>query len=356
MAGREDATMRTPPVHNEDLRLRRAWHVAATSEEVDGVPRRVWLVGEPWCVVRIDGRVAAFADRCAHRGTPLSAGHVEGSKVRCAAHGWAFDREGTCVAVPALSPGEALPQARVDTPAAVDERYGLVWVAPEPPVEEIPSIPELTDSDYDVARSAIVGTGVGACQLVDNFLDAAHFPYVHSATFGTDAAATVVDHGVTRRGWAIENVFETWYRNRDDPLVASGVHDLVQPQILTKRGGASTTVVLRLYFPVTAATMMILFCCTPERGDSTRVYKVMARNDLDGDRERLNAFVADEDTILEEDLRVLERFRDTSLATDLRVEQHTRADRLSVAWRRVLSDLADTDTTRTDHEYRSSDA
>ena len=44
--------------------------------------------------------------------------------------------------------------------------------------------------------------------------------------------------------------------------------------------------------------------------------------------------------MLDEDLAILERYRDRSLALDLKVEVHSRADRLSVAYRRLLADLA----------------
>ena len=38
----------------------------------------VVLLGEPWVLVRVEGRVRAFADRCPHRGCPLSLGQSEG--------------------------------------------------------------------------------------------------------------------------------------------------------------------------------------------------------------------------------------------------------------------------------------
>ena len=46
-----------------------------------------------------------------------------------------------------------------------------------------------------------------------------------------------------------------------------------------------------------------------------------------------------EDRVLDEDLVVLEAYDEMGLAVDLRTEVHTRADRLSVAYRRLLADL-----------------
>ena len=116
------------------------------------------------------------------------------------------------------------------------------------------------------------------------------------------------------------------------------------PQRLFKQGSASTCVLLRLGFPVTGSTFVILFCCQPETATSTRVYKLLARNDLDGDLDRMASTIKDEDAITLEDLAVLEKFHKMELHIDLRVEVHTRADKLSVAWRRLLADLVALDS------------
>ena len=142
-----------------------------------------------------------------------------------------------------------------------------------------------------------------------------------------------------REGWEVRTVFSTWYRNYDDPLVATGEHEAVQPQILTKQGNAGLTVYLRLYMPVTGKTMAILFCCSPERNGSTHIFKLVARNDSDGSEEMIAKTVVDEDLILVEDLRVLEAYTEMVLHLDLRAEVHTKADRLSVAWRRLMADM-----------------
>jgi hypothetical protein len=121
--------------------------------------------------------------------------------------------------------------------------------------------------------------------------------------------------------------------------VATGEHPLVQPQELHKIGRPFSCVLLRLKFPVTGGTITILFSCTPETATTSRVYKMMARDDTSGDAGRLKAFVEDEERILDEDLFVLERYPHTALHLDLKEELHVRADRLSVAYRRLLADL-----------------
>ena len=137
----------------------------------------------------------------------------------------------------------------------------MARLAPAEPLTAISRFPEYGAEGFDTIWTTIVRTPVSAGQLVDNFLDASHFPFVHTGTFGDEKASEVVDEGIERDGWLVRTVFSTWYKNFDDPLVATGEHAAVQPQDLLKEGGASTTVYLRLFFPVTGAKLLILFVC-----------------------------------------------------------------------------------------------
>ena len=316
---------------NTTAALNRAWHAVATSEEVgvDGRPAQIWLLGRPWCLARTErGGLKAWADRCPHRLAPLSAGRIVGERIQCGYHGWTFDSDGRCVDIPAVDHAPPA-RAKVAVPWGLEERYGLVWMAPEEPLAARFELPEWDDPCFTTGHSEVVRTAAGAAQLVDNFLDAAHFPYVHAASFGVAEAARVVDGGVERNGWEVETIYETWYRERGS----------VERQILTKTGQASLTVRLELRFPETGLVIAILFSCTPEREGTSRVYKLLARNDISGDPARLAAFINEEDRILREDLAILEKYDHSWLPLDRTVELHTRADRLSLAWREVMSDM-----------------
>ena len=329
-----------PPIDNETAALRKAWHAVATVEEVGDGPFQAWLLGEPWALVRLDGELRAFVDRCPHRLAPLTVGRLCEGELQCGYHGWTFDADGHCTSMPPIGAADHLPKRADLTPAwGVTEAYGFVWLAPEEALAPLPAFPEWGEDGYDCIPTTFMRTAVSAGQLVDNFLDASHFPYVHEATFGDPKAAEVHDDGIVREGWEVKTVFSTWYRNYDDPLVATGEHEAVQPQILTKQGNAGLTVYLRLYMPVTGKTMAILFCCSPERNGSTHIFKLVARNDSDASEEMIAKTVVDEDLILVEDLRVLEAYTEMVLHLDLRAEVHTKADRLSVAWRRLMADM-----------------
>jgi phenylpropionate dioxygenase-like ring-hydroxylating dioxygenase large terminal subunit len=318
--------------------LAASWIAVAHTGEVGDEPARVLVLGEPWVVVRLDGELRAFADRCPHRSAPLSAGSVAGDALQCGYHGWRFDAHGKAIAIPALGEHATLPRRACLTAAAgVAEHLGLIWLATLPPRAPLPELAGWDDDEFMVATCETVRTPVSAAQLIDNFMDAAHFPFVHAATFGVDGAFDVANDEVEREGWVVRSTFTAPYQNHDDPLVATGEHPLVQPHSVIKIGYAGCNATLELRFPLTGGAFGIAYACQPETATSTRVYKVMARNDVD--RAAMERSVKDEDVILQEDLAILERFDRMGVDLDLTTEVHTKADRLSVAWRRMMGAL-----------------
>ncbi len=162
---------------NTTPELRHCWHVVATTDELGDEPLGVLLLGEPWVVVRLDGIVRAFVDRCPHRLAPMSAGAVvpgeHGAELQCGYHGWRFDGDARCTAIPALSADDHIPgRARLVPAFGVAERYGLIWIAPEEPLADLPTFEWYGADGYDSAMTELVRTPVSAAQLVDNFLDA----------------------------------------------------------------------------------------------------------------------------------------------------------------------------------------
>ncbi len=43
------------------------------------------------CIANVNGEISAMDNICLHRGGPLGQGIIEGSKIVCPWHGWAFD-------------------------------------------------------------------------------------------------------------------------------------------------------------------------------------------------------------------------------------------------------------------------
>src|SRR6266851_3850666 len=83
--------------------LRRFWQPIYRAEDLaPGWAKPIRIMNEDFTLYRGEGgtpHVVAF--RCAHRGTQLSTGWVEGDCLRCFYHGWKYDGSGQCIEQPA---------------------------------------------------------------------------------------------------------------------------------------------------------------------------------------------------------------------------------------------------------------
>jgi vanillate O-demethylase monooxygenase subunit len=329
-------------LHNTHPAMRHCWHPVARSNEVTDAPTRALLLGEPLVLFRSKGRVVCFTDRCPHRRAPLSLGSCDGENLRCAYHGWKFDGDGRCVEIPALGPGASLPpQARLTAVARVEERSGMIFVAPESPIAPLGRIEESEDASFEMGELPPMRARASAGLLADNFLDMAHFPFVHRRTFGADEAEEVSRYRVERDGWSFVASREHPFANREDPGVAQGLRPLIQTRRLTYRLDAPLHLQLRIDFLDAGGTNVIGFFLQPETNESCRVYTTLWRNDLGGDADAMAAAVSFEVEILEEDLRIQDAFDELVLPLDTTMEVHTRADRSTLELRRLLADLVE---------------
>ncbi len=355
--------------------LRYCWHPVARSDDVAERPHRVLLLGEPWVLVRLGGTargLAAFFDRCPHRMAPLSIGSVVESDIgrgdgttashvlQCAYHGWCFEAGGRCVEIPALGDGSTHipPKARLRAAAGVAERHGMVFLRPTAPEEgatgaqsldalaELPDVEEAHDPAFMAGDLPVMRAHASAGLLADNFLDMAHFPFVHAATFGAEdrvvAPMTVERDASDPRGrWAFTSVSEHAFLNREDPGVAAGIRPLEQRRRVTYRVHAPFHLVLRLDFLDSGGANVIGFFLQPETDDRARIFSTIWRDDLDFDPGRMQSAVDFEVKVVEEDLAVQEAYDVRYLPLDPTAEVHTRADRTTLELRRMLAELVE---------------
>lgn len=129
LAGRYLRTFWQPVFRSTDLRPGQAVPIQVMSEDL------TLYRGQA-------GTAHALAFRCAHRGTQLSTGWVEGDNIRCRYHGWTYDPSGQCVEQPAEpDPFSQRVQIRA---YPIQEYLGLVFVymgEDQPPA--LPEFPEL---------------------------------------------------------------------------------------------------------------------------------------------------------------------------------------------------------------------
>ena len=287
-----------------------------------------------------DGTIAVFEDRCPHRRAPLSLGSCNGGQLQCGYHGWTFDQTGRCTQIPALGPEATLPpKAQLTGPHSVAESHGMVFIAPEEPLTALPKVEEAEDPSFMIGDLPELRVRGCAALYVDNFLDMAHFPFVHRGTFGAQEAAEVLPYDVEREGFSTRVVFEHEFANREDPGVAEGIRPLIQRRRLTYRWDAPFHLALRIDFLDAGGTNTIGFYLCPEDAETVRIYSSLYRDDLDGDVGRMNEAVDFEIAVIDEDLRIQTAYDQLEIPLDITTEVHTRADRTTLEFRRVLIDL-----------------
>jgi 5,5'-dehydrodivanillate O-demethylase len=161
--------------------LRRYWFpVAATAElpEARAIPVR--LLGEDLVLFRMLGGALGLLDaRCPHRGASLAHGVVDDCSVRCAYHGWRFDRAGACLEIPSLHGDGALRERARTRAHRVEELGGLVfaYLGPEP-------APLLPRYDLFVWPGVLrdIGRALIPCnwlQIMENSVDPTHLEWLH---------------------------------------------------------------------------------------------------------------------------------------------------------------------------------
>ncbi len=137
-----------------------SWVPVALSKDLPpGVAMPVRLARRELALWRSQaGRLAAFADRCPHRGMRLSHGFVRGEALSCIYHGWRYGGAGNCLRIPA-HPGLKPPAAIRVAAFPVEEAGGVIWVAEGEPAGPSPSL-----AGYVPLRSLTIQAGLAAVQ------------------------------------------------------------------------------------------------------------------------------------------------------------------------------------------------
>ena len=130
------------------------------------------------------GRVAGALDRCPHRGAALSPGRVLDGCVECPFHGFRFDGNGACTAIPA-HPDRKIPKAMHLDALALREEQGLIWVWTGPSAAPSDPVPFFDFQGWSWRGSqSAVDVKVHYTRAVENQLDFIHLPFVHRTTIG----------------------------------------------------------------------------------------------------------------------------------------------------------------------------
>lgn len=318
----------------KDRVLAKDWLPAAYSHELTDQPMQVMILGERVALFRMKEGIKAFKDLCIHRGAALSLGKVVNDCIICPYHGWEYDREGKCVKIPQQPAGRAIPSKAKAIVYSCIEEYGLIWVklSDDSSYNEVklPMYEEYVDPTFKTVFANSHTLHAAAPRVVENFLDVSHLAFVHEGSLGDSNHAEIPDYKVHWR----ENRFVSdeiaVYADADGTGNYTTLHytfEILRPTIAR----------LKKVNYETKEIFSMLFTVRPEEERRSTVFALVSRNYA---FETPDQYFRDfQQLIIEQDTTIVESQKPEELPLDLQAELHLTPDRVSIAYRKWLSDL-----------------
>lgn len=279
--------------------------------------------------------IYAGDDTCAHHGAKLSLGKVCNERLQCPYHGWEYSTNGECVRIPA-EPTLRIPRAaRLKNMHSAVELAGIIWLHLEQSTASLPPMPlHVFASSYSVLSAGGFEVQTSFARMCENFMDVAHFPFVHEGTIGLPALPEVAEYKTFElEGCPAASDVVMSVPNRRDPStprVARFSYRVLSP-LCTYYEIGDTPSGDNLF------EHALMLAVRPVSEESSAVFFVSALRELDLD---IHARRLDfELEVFRQDVPVLESVRPKKLPLNLRAELHLRSDSTSVAYRKYLQRL-----------------
>ena len=190
---------------------RQRWYPVAYLKDLDPRVPSAFTLLEQDLVLWWDaagGAWRAFADVCPHRLVPLSQGRLSAEgELECPYHGWRFNGEGRCTAIP-QAPAEVAATACASVRSAcrsyaTASGQGLLFVfagdAERAAAVPLPLVPVLEEPGW-LVQDTFRDLPMDALTLLENVLDVSHVPFTHHRTVGRRETAAPVQAELTAFG------------------------------------------------------------------------------------------------------------------------------------------------------------
>jgi phenylpropionate dioxygenase-like ring-hydroxylating dioxygenase large terminal subunit len=265
------------------------WYAIATASEVTAEPQRTKLLGQPLV--------------------------------------YALDASG------APEVREALDDGALGPPLPTQIRYGCLFTTLGSPEKDVVHIEEAEESDRRFVPCGWVTMRASGLRVVENFLDMAHFPFVHTDILGSEPHTEVPNYLSEIR----RDVDEVWATNCTffQPRIAATEEngDFVH---LTYRVPSPFVVMLYRVCPTSPNRLdAIALFIQPMEDGLCRAQPVMYLVDSLSTQKALLNF---EQVIFLQDRIIVENQRPLLLPLEPRAEIPTRADSSSIAYRRWIKE------------------
>lgn len=221
-----------------------------------------------------------------------------------------------------------------DVPVQTHSAYLYLWACLDDPIEPLFEIPEIREPDRRTIHGGTVGVHVSAPRAVENFLDMAHFPYVHTDILGAEPHTEVADYNVhvdpdTNEVWATDCVF--WQPMAATTATTGQFSDYLY------RVPHPYCVLLYKTSPLDASRMdVIALFCQPITEDFIDAHMFVCLLDSENSTSTIRSF---QQVIFGQDKPILENQQPKLLPLDPSAETPIRADKVAIAYRRWLREM-----------------
>ncbi len=210
-------------------------------------------------------------------------------------------------------------------------RFGHVWTSTGAPKKDLFTIPEADQPGRRLVDVGVVRVRCSPLRAVENFLDIAHFPFVHTDILGAEPHTEVQNYQVNIR----EEEDEVWATKISfyQPQAAKSAAVGITTEYMYRVAAPTSTVLYKTCPPRPGEWDVITLFVQPLAEDLCDVWPWMALFD---DVTPMTDLIHFQQTIFLQDRSILENQIPRLLPLDPGMEIPTRADLTSVAYRRWL--------------------
>lgn len=212
-------------------------------------------------------------------------------------------------------------------------QYRYLWVSLGEPQQPLFALPEALEEDRRIVECGSVQVNASGLRIIENFLDMAHFPYVHTNILGAEPA-TEVRRYTTEIRRDVDEVWATdcfFYQPQAAKSATEGLDTEYQYRVMSP-----FSVLLYKTCPIAANRWdVICLFVQPLAPGVCRAHPIMFLIDEESPTAELVHF---QQLIFLQDRIILENQRPVLLPLDPGQEIPTRADASSIAYRRWLKE------------------
>ncbi|MEE7493325.1 aromatic ring-hydroxylating dioxygenase subunit alpha [Methylobacterium oryzae] len=211
------------------------------------------------------------------------------------------------------------------------EQYGHVWTTLSESPRDLYAMPEFEEPGRRLVTAGAITVSCSGLRVVENFLDMAHFPFVHTGILGEEPHTDVAAYDVELR----EDVDEVWATKCEfyQPKAAAAAEGGQLTRYMYRVAQPFSTVLYKTCPIREGAWDLIGLFIQPKTQTECDVHSfVLVFDDSNSD----NALLQFQQMIFMQDRMILENQVPSLLPLDPRLELPTRADASSIAYRRWL--------------------